>query len=61
MAIYNTLVNKTKASRLYSNKFLSNPDTDDSRGEGFSTYNTTSKLTTIAVHISGALVIYTKV
>jgi hypothetical protein len=61
MAIYNTLVNKTKAFRLYSNKSLSNLDLDNSRGEGFSTCDTASKLTIIVVCISGTLVIYTKV
>ena len=49
------------ASRWYSNKSLSNPDLDNSKIKGFSIYNTAFKLTTIAVCISSALVIYTKV
>ena len=65
MAIYGTLANKAAASKLYTkeslfNQFLSNPDLDNNGGKGFSTYSTTSKLTTIVVRISGALDIYTK-
>jgi hypothetical protein len=61
MAIYNTPANKAKASRLYSNKSLSNPDLDNSGGEGSGTYNTALKLTIIAVHIFSAPAIYTKI
>ena len=61
MAIYGTLVNKVTASKLYSNKSLSDPDLDNNRGKGFSTYNTAPKPAAIAVHISSTLVVYTKV
>ena len=61
MAIYSTLVNKATASRSYSNKSLSDPDLDNSRGKGSSTYDTTLKPTAIAVCIFSTLVIYTKV
>jgi hypothetical protein len=60
MAIYSTLANKAKASRLYSNESLSDPDLDNSGGEGFSTCNTAFKPAIMAVCISGALVAYTK-
>ena len=43
MAIHSTLANKVLASRVYSNKSLSNLDSDNSRGKGFSTYNITPK------------------
>ena len=61
MAIYSTPVNKATASRLYFNEFLSNPDSDNSRSEGFNTYNAAPKPAAIAVRISNALVAYTKV
>jgi hypothetical protein len=54
-------VNKIKAFKLYSNKSLFNPDLDNSRGEGFNIYNTALKLITIAVRISGAVVILNSV
>jgi hypothetical protein len=60
MAIYSTPANKVKAFRLYSNESLSNPDSDNSGGESSGIYNTVLKPTTMAVCISGALVIYTK-
>ena len=60
MAIYSTLVNKAAAFRLYFNKSLSDLDSDDSRGKGFSTYNAAPKLATMVVCISSTLVIYTK-
>ena len=60
MAIHNILVNKATAFRLYFKESLSDPDFDNNRGKGFSTYNTAPKLNSIAVHISGALGIYTK-
>ena len=43
MAIYSTLVNKATAFRVYFNKSLSNLDLDNSKSEGFSTYNTAPK------------------
>jgi hypothetical protein len=49
------------AFKLNSKESLSNLNLDDSGGKGFSTYNTASKLNIMEVHISGALVIYTKV
>ena len=61
MAIYGTLGNKAAAFKLYSKKSLSNPDSDNNRGEGFNTYNTTSKPTSIVVRTSSALDAYTKV
>ena len=61
MAIYNTPVNKAMASRLYSDKSLSNLDLDNSKSKSFSTYNTVSKLNSIVVYISSALGAYTKV
>ena len=65
MAIYGTLANKAATSRLYTkeslfNQFLSNPDLDNSGGEGSSTYNITFKPTSITVHTSSALNAYTK-
>ena len=65
MAIYSTLANKAAASRLYteeslSNQSLSNPDSDNSRGKGFSTYNTAPKPIIIVVYNFSALDIYTK-
>jgi hypothetical protein len=41
--------------------FFLNPDTDNSGGKGSGTYNAAPKLTIMVVHISGALVAYTKV
>ena len=61
MAIYNTPVNKAAASRLYSKLSLSNPDLDDSRGEGFGTCNTAYKPNTIKVRISSTPVEYINV
>ena len=66
MAIYSTLVNKAAAFRLYAeeslfNQSLSNPDLDNSGGEGFSTYNTAFKPISMAVRTSSALDAYTKV
>ena len=61
MAIYSTLVNKATASKLYFKESLSNLDLNNSRGKGFSTYNTAPKPNTIEVHISGTLAVYTKV
>jgi hypothetical protein len=61
MAINSILVNKVMASKLYSKESLSNLDLNDSKGEGFSIYNTAFKLNIIAVYLSGTLVIYTKV
>ena len=65
MAIHGTPANKAAASRSYteesfSNQSLSNPDSDNSRGEGFSTYNTTFKPISITVYTSSAPDIYTK-
>ena len=60
MAIYGTLVNKVTASKLYSNKSLSDPDLDDSRGKGSGIYNAAPKPTTIVVYNSGALDVYIK-
>ena len=65
MAIHGTLANKAAASRSYAkeslfNQSLSDPDSDNSRGEGSGTYNTTPKPTTIVVHNSGALDTYIK-
>ena len=65
MAIYGTPANKAAASTLYteesfSNQSLSNPDSDNSGGEGSSTYNTALKPTTIAVHNSSTPDAYTK-
>ena len=60
MAMRSTLVNKVVAFKLYSNKSLSDPDSDDSGSEGFSTYNAAPKPNTMEVHISGALAAYTK-
>ena len=61
MAIYNTLVNKAVASKLYSKLFFSDPDSDNSGGKGFSIYNTAFQLNIIEVCIFSALYIYTKV
>ena len=61
MAIYGTLGNKAAAFKLYSKESLSNPDSDNNRGEGFSTYNTALKLNTINVRISSTPDPYTKV
>ena len=54
-------MNKTATFRLYFNKSLSNLDSDDGGGKGFSTYNAAPKPNTIEVRISGAPAIYTKV
>ena len=59
--MHSTPANKALASRVYSNKSFSNPDSDNSRGKSSSTCNTAFKWNTIEVYISGALVIYTKV
>ena len=61
MAIYGTLGNKAAAFKLYSKKSLSNPDSDNNRGEGSGTYNTALKLNTINVRISSTPDLYTKV
>ena len=65
MAIHSTPANKAAASKSYteeflSNQSLSNPDLDNSRGEGFGTYNTAPKPITIIMHISNTPDIYTK-
>ena len=61
MAIYSTLVNKATASRLYSNESLSDSDLDDSKSKGSGTCDTTPKPNSMAVYISGAPGVYTKV
>ena len=61
MAMRGTPANKAAAFRSYSDESLSDPDLDDNRGKGFSTYNTASKPNTIEVCIFSALVIYIKV
>ena len=48
------------AFKLYSKESLSNPDSDNNRGEGFSTYNTALKPTIIIVCNFSALDAYTK-
>ena len=61
MAIYSTLGNQVAAFKLYFKKSLSNLDLDNSRGKGFSIYNTAPKPNIIKVPISSAAVAYTKI
>ena len=61
MAIYSTLEHKAAAFKLYFKESLFNPDLDNNRGKGFSTYNTTLKPNTIKVSIFSPMVIYTKI
>jgi hypothetical protein len=60
MAIHGILANKATASRLDSKESLSDLDSDDSGGEGFSICDAAPKLNTMEVRISSAAVTYTK-
>ena len=61
MAIHSTLANKAAAFRLYSNKSLSDLDSDNGGGKSSGTYNTAPKPNTMEARISSAPAVYTKV
>ena len=60
MAIYGTPANKAAAFKLYSNKSLSDLDSDNNGSKGSSTHDAAPKPNTIEARISGAPAVYTK-